>query len=269
MIEEIRSSHNSLLKLAASLKIKKHRDDNSLFVVEGVRLVEEATQAGWEIMAAISTSKAYKQERVQGIVKQLTERSCRIAVIEEELYAKITDTEQPQGIMALVRKKETRLEEIVNSTSPLLAILDGVQDPGNVGSLIRTADAAGCTAVVLTAGCADVYGGKVVRATMGSLFHLPVVSNVTVTELVDWLHDNHISLAATALSSSNLYHEVDLRGSVAIVLGNEGAGVSVELLSRAEQRLHIPIHGQAESLNVAAAAAIIFYEAARQRRMAL
>ena len=269
MIEEIRSSHNSLLKLAASLKIKKHRDDNSLFVVEGVRLVEEATQARREIMAIIGTSKAYRQERVQGIMKQLTARSCRIAVIEEELYAKITDTEQPQGLMALVRKQESKLDKIPNATTPLLAILDGVQDPGNVGALIRTADAAGCTAVVLTSGCADVYGGKVVRATMGSLFHLPIVSNVNVTELVDWLSDNHISLAATALSSTNLYHEVDLKGPVAIVLGNEGAGVSVELLSKAEQHLYIPIYGKAESLNVAAAAAIIFYEAARQRRVPL
>lgn len=270
MIEVIASNQNSLIKLAASLKQKKYRDETGVFSVEGVRLVEEAIQADWEITACLVTKKALEQSRVQKIITQLEERHCRLAELSETLYAKITDTDQAQGIMAIVRKKEYFFKDwVTEERQPLIAVLDNVQDPGNVGALIRTADAAGCTAVIMTPGSADLFSPKTVRATMGSLFHLPVINKVSTAELVTHLSQFQIQLIATALTSAKPYYEVDLTGPTAIIFGNEGNGVSDELLHHAASRLFIPLYGKAESLNVAAAAAVIFYEIARQQRAAL
>jgi len=269
-MEVIVSSQNNLVKLAASLRQKKYRDEAGVFSVEGVRLVEEAIKADWEITTCIVTKKAYEQSRVQKLVEQLEKRHCRIAELSDILYAKITDTDQAQGIMAIVKKKEFSLQDLTaENKRPLIAVLDAVQDPGNVGALIRTADAAGCTAVIMTPGSADLFSGKTVRATMGSLFHIPVVSKISTPELISYVKEFQIQLIATALTSSSPYYEVDLTGPAAVVFGNEGNGVSDELLRHAASRLYIPLYGQAESLNVAAAAAVIFYEIARQRRVAL
>lgn len=269
-MEVIASTQNSLIKLAASLKQKKYRDENGVFPVEGVRLVEEAIQAGWEITACLVTKKALDQARVQTIIQQLQERHCRLTELSEGLYAKVTDTDQAQGIMAIVKKKEFLFADLVaGERQPLIAVLDNVQDPGNVGALIRTADAAGCTAVILTQGSADLFSPKTVRATMGSIFHLPVVTRVSPSELLHYLQQYHIQLIATALTAAKPYFEVELTGPAAIVFGNEGNGVSDELLQHAASRLFIPLYGRAESLNVAAAAAVIFYEIARQQRAAL
>lgn len=270
MLEVIASNQNGLIKLAASLKQKKYRDETGVFSVEGIRLVEEAIQADWEITACLVTKKALEQSRVQKIMTQLQERHCRLAELSETLYAKITDTDQAQGIMAIVKKKEYLFKNwVTGDRQPLIAVLDNVQDPGNVGALIRTADAAGCTAVIMTPGSADLFSPKTVRATMGSLFHLPVLSKVSTAELVTHLNQFQIQLIATALTSAKPYYEVDLTGPTAIVFGNEGNGVSDALLHQAASRLFIPLYGKAESLNVAAAAAVIFYEIARQRRAAL
>ena len=266
-METITSANNSLLKLAASLREKKHRDRTGLFVAEGIRLVEEAVKADWKIHAIIGTEKAYSQERVQHIIHMAADGEHRLTTVSDALYGKITETEQPQGLMAVMEQQETSLETIAAVPKPLFMILDGVQDPGNVGALIRTADAAGCYAIFLTGACADVFSGKALRSTMGSLFHIPIVRCRQTSELIDWLQSREICLAVTSLEAAQPYFESDLTSPLAIVFGNEGAGVSASMLARAEKHLYIPILGKAESLNVNAAAAVILFEAARQRGM--
>ena len=268
-MEEINSQHNSLLKLVSSLGHKKYRDETGMFVFEGIRLFEEAVKAGYEITTVIGTHHAYNQPRVQKLLNHWQQPQCRMVVVPEALYAKVSDTEQPQGLMGVARQKHTLLQDLDTGKKALIMILDGVQDPGNVGALIRVADAAGCQAVVLTTGCANVYGSKVVRASMGSLFHLPVIQSINPVELADWLRLREIALLGTTLTDAQEYVECDFTCSVAIAFGNEGAGMSEQLLQYTKKRLYIPIYGQAESLNVATAAAVIFYEAARQRRMNL
>lgn len=268
-MEEIISPQNSLFKMAAALRQKKYREETGLFVIEGVRLFEEAVQADWDMTAIIGTAKGYNQPRVQTLLRKWQHRNCRVVAVQENLYAKITDTEQPQGLMGLVRQKNVSLQELAVKDHTFITVLDGVQDPGNVGTLIRVADAAGCHAVVLTKGCADLYAGKVVRATMGSLFHLPVVRDADGAALVEWLTQNGITLFATALTEAAIYHHCDLTRSVAVAFGNEGSGLSGFLLNSAREKITIPLYGQAESLNVATSAAVILYEAARQRQLNL
>ncbi len=268
-MEEITSPQNSLLKMAAALQQKKYREETGLFVVEGIRLFEEAIQADWDIITIIGTVKGYSHPRVEAILRQWRHSNCRMVTIHDNLYAKISDTDQPQGIMGLVRQKNLSLQDLSIKSHSFIVILDEVQDPGNVGSLIRVADAAGCHAVILTKGCADVFAGKVVRATMGSLFHLPVIRNADLASLTEWFRKSSIDLIATTLTEAIVYHKCNLTRPVAIAFGNEGSGVSAQLLNLAIDRITIPLYGQAESLNVATSAAVILYEAARQRELTL
>lgn len=266
MAEVITSSQNTLIKMAASLKQKKYRDEAGLFIVEGIRLAEELARSDWQAEVCIYTEEAAHSGRVQAILDILSNKKCRMIIVPPAVYHKITDTEQPQGIMVLAHKRILKFADLLkNWQQPLFVILDKIQDPGNVGTVIRTADASGCTAVVLTRGCADLFSGKTVRATMGSLFHLPVLEGYDNAELITTFKNNDIAILATALESSNIYFKTDFNRPAAIVFGNEGSGVSAEMLRMADSRLYIPILGGAESLNVAVAAGVILYEAVRQR----
>lgn len=267
MREYISSPANKLIKQAISLKQKKYRDSLGMFIAEGVRLLEECVDAGWPVETCIYTEVAATRDRTRNLIDRLEKLHCQMVVVPESIYNKISDTEKPQGILVILKKRQATLEGLISAAGklPLIIVMDGIQDPGNVGTIIRTADAAGCTGVALLKGAADIYAGKTVRATMGSLFHLPVAEGVALQELITGLRRAGISILATSLQKSDVYYETNLKGSVAIVLGNEGQGVSNELLEAADACVHIPLVGKAESLNVAVASGILLYEAVRQR----
>jgi TrmH family RNA methyltransferase len=265
--EIITSNQNRFIKMAASLKEKKFRDELGLFSIEGVRLVEEAAQANWSVEACVYITGAEEDQRVQDVLLLLQSKNCRMIEVSAAIYGKITEVKQPQGIMAIMKKREYRLVDcLANVEKPFLVVLDEVQDPGNVGTIIRTAAAAGCTGVILTKGCADVFAAKAVRASMGSLFNVPIFEGLSQDEVVNYLNKYDIRILATSLDNSTIYFRADFNQSVAVVFGNEGNGVSRKLLEVAIERLHIPLLGNVESLNVAASAAVILYEAVRQRQ---
>lgn len=267
MTEIITSQHNKFIKLAASLKLKKYRDELGLFIVEGVRLVEEAAHSSWLVETCIYTVEALQQERVRRIIANLKLKNCRMIQVPTAIYDKITDTKEPQGIMAIVQKHAYQLYDVLASEEkPFFVVLDEIQDPGNVGTIIRTAAAAGCTGVMLTKGCTDVFASKVVRASMGSIFHVPIFEGLSSGEIISSLAQHKIDILATSLESSNIYFKVDFNKSLAVVFGNEGNGVSRNLLEHSKDRLYIPLLGRVESLNVAASAAVILYEVVRQRQ---
>lgn len=271
-LERIESETNKKIKLAASLRLKKYRDREGLFIAEGIRLTEMAAQAAeWEAEFCLVTPQTAGQERVQAILAMLQQRNCPVYEIDEALYRKAAHTVEPQGIMILLKMKRMGLEELTGGRHiPLLAVADGLQDPGNAGTLIRSADAAGCTGVVFLENSVDVFSDKVVRSTMGSLFHLPVVMNVKTDVFVDFCHQHHMRILAAALEPEAKYHfALDYTGPSALVFGNEGKGISAELLQAADEKLYIPMMGQAESLNAAMAASIVMYEALRQRMQAV
>ncbi|SDE61012.1 TrmH family RNA methyltransferase [Sporomusa acidovorans] len=267
MTECISSMTNKLIKETTSLKQRKYREKLELFLAEGVRLVEECVHADWPVATCIYTEEIAERERAKNIIDRLAVTNCRMVKVPAEIYKKISDTEQPQGIMAILKKRQFSVKQMLAGKDklPLLVILDGIQDPGNVGTIIRTADAAGCSGVITLKGSADIYAGKTVRATMGSLFHLPVAEGMIYSDLITNLKQAGVSLLATCLQHSAVYYQADFKRPVALILGNEGQGISPELLSAADSRINIPLIGHAESLNVAVAAGVVLYEAIRQR----
>jgi len=267
VIEIITSSQNKLIKLVASLKLKKYRDELGLFIVEGVRLVEEAANSNWLIETCIYTREALQQERVQEIMAGLKSKNCRLIQVPTIIYDKVTETKEPQGIMVIAQKHAYQLSDVLNDgKKPFFVVLDELQDPGNVGTIIRTAAAAGCTGVILTKGCTDVFASKVVRASMGSIFNVPIFEGLSISEVLSYFAQHCIDILATSLESSNVYFKADFTKAIAVVFGNEGNGVSNQLLEHAQDRLYIPLLGRVESLNVAASAAVILYEVVRQRQ---
>lgn len=267
MSQHISSQSNKLIKEIASLKQRKYRDSLGMFVAEGVRLVEECAQAGWPVEVCLYTEEAAAKERARNVLDKLSVSGCQMVSVPEDIYNKISDTEQPQGILAVLKKRQISFGELTAGKEklPLLVVLDGIQDPGNVGTIIRTADAAGCNGVVVLKGSADIYAGKTVRASMGSVFHLPIIEGLSPTELVRAVRGAGIKLMATGLTQSEVYYQADFNCPTAIVLGNEGQGVCRELMEASAGCLTIPLVGEAESLNVAVAAGVILYEALRQR----
>ena len=191
--------------------------------------------------------------------------------MSDQLYDKAADTVTPQGLLLVMGFRIFTWQEILKSnnddaSAPLIAVLDGVQDPGNAGNIIRTADALGCSGVVCLEGTTDIFADKVVRSSMGSLFNIPVMTGITPEELRDVCQDNEVALIATAVDDTAVRHYLaDYVSPCAIVFGNEGNGVSQKMLEEADQKVYIPMTGKAESLNVSAAAAILLYEAFRKR----
>ena len=267
MRERIDSPANKKVKLAASLHSRKHREKEGLFIAEGIRLGEMAAAAGWDIVFGLYTAELSEQARGRQLLAQLEAQGCLLCETTAAVYRKASATDTPQGILLVMRQQKSRLQELpAAGKQPLYVVLDGVQDPGNAGTIIRTADAVGADGVILLKGSVDVFGDKTVRSTMGSLFHLPVCTDVTAEELMDFAAAQDLMLYATALDESAQPHFAqDFTRGTAIVFGNEGNGVSEAILQRAA-KTYIPMYGQAESLNVGVSAAVVLYEAVRQRQ---
>lgn len=263
-MEQITSSDNSKIKLAASLHLRKNRERSGLFVAEGLRLCEMAAESEWVAEFALVTEKALNEPRVNAVIKKLEEKGCPVYETTEIVYKKAAATMTPQGIMTVMKQQRPLLEETIKNAD-ILVVLDGVQDAGNAGSIIRTADSVGCSAVIILQGSVDAFSDKTIRSTMGSVFHLPIVENVDADELISLCEDEEIKLFATALDKdAKTCFETEYGRKKALVFGNEGNGISDKLLKKAEH-IYIPMCGRAESLNVAAAAAVVLYDVFRKK----
>lgn len=260
-MEFIQSIHNAKVKDWAKLLTKKGREKEEAYLVEGLHLVEEAIKQEAYIQALLVAEDYQQDDRVDSFFQKNPSRCFQVS---EQVIHKLSDTETPQGILAVIRMKKWSLAPLLEG-SRLLLLLDALQDPGNLGTMIRTADAAGIDGIILGKGTVDLYNSKVVRSTMGSIFHLPIVQDDLLL-VCDTLTEHQFKIAATSLEGAISYDEASYTGSTAIVIGNEGNGVSREVLSRCHIKVKIPIYGQAESLNAAIAAAIMMYEAIRQRK---
>ncbi len=265
MNQVITSLQNTTVKLVAALHAKKQRDKLGLFIAEGIRLVEEAA-AEWPLHCFVYSEKLLLQPRGVALISTLEEKGARGLLVSDAVYQKISLTESAQGILALIPKRATKMTDWNTEQLGCIAVLDEIQDPGNVGAIIRTAAAANCSAVVLTSGCADPFSDKAVRAAMGALFKIPVVENVAREELSAYCRENRIRLIATCLEGATSYEKLNYMGRNAIIFGNEGNGVHAELIKVSHDKIKIPLYHEVESLNVAAAAAVILYEVLRQKQ---
>lgn len=256
---EITSPSNHLIK--ETLNEKKRGTHDNLFI-EGHRLIEMAIASGAEIRRVFFTS-AYRV-RNERFLRRLSKRVPDLIETTAHILSKLTETETPQGIVAVAAYRLHKLNDLSLKANPLIVVCDGIQDPGNLGTIIRTSDAAQADAVITLRRTCDVFMPKVIRATAGSIFNIPVVPSDT-DEVIEWLRRENLEILVADTRASSTIYEADLSRALAFVFGNEAEGASDKLKGAADMLLKIPIHGRAESLNVASSAAICLYEAIRQR----
>lgn len=265
-MKHIISAENQIYKAAAQLKQKKYRDEQGQYLIEGPNLIREALQNGGEI-EMILCSEDFCVEDFRNEGADLGETDAQAAVLSSGLFRKLSDTETPQGIMAVVRKKVYSGEAFFSGrpAASNVIVLDRLQDPGNIGTILRTADAAGYLGAILLKGTADIYSPKIVRAAAGSLFRLPVLLIDTPAQAICLLQEHRKNIFCTSLDCSSFYYDADLSENAAIVIGNEGNGVCDEFLEQSDRLIKIPMEGSIESLNAAVSAGILMYESVRQK----
>lgn len=258
-MKKIESRDNKWVKRLNGLKIKKNRDKEGVFLAEGLRFVSEIP-ADWSI-EAYAVSESFAAENNLSAYEKRAELLC----LPDALFSSVCDTENPQGILAVCKKKKWDMEQVFSKKTPFLLLAEGLNDPGNLGTLIRTADACGADGVFLSTGSVDLYNPKVLRATMGSLFHVPVFQNIDLHEMAKQLHTAEIPLYAAHLQGNLYPYDLNLADSCAFLIGNEARGLSDAAAALCDRLVKIPMPGQAESLNASIAAGILMYEVVRQR----
>ncbi|OGO87113.1 MAG: hypothetical protein A2Y24_05895 [Clostridiales bacterium GWE2_32_10] len=257
----ITSSENVIVKEAMKLKFKKYRDAGNKFIVEGYKVVSEMPM-DWDIDRII-VSQTFSDECRRKLDRF---ESRMILTVSESIFKKMSDTEEPQGVMAICYKKDYFLNKVLEKEEPItLFLLDEIQDPGNLGTLIRTADAAGVDAILISKKSVDLYNSKTIRATMSSIFHVPFFIDIDIKQTYDVLKERGVKILATSLNAHKHIYENDFNENICVVIGNESRGISSIATKNADLLLKIPIIGQAESLNASVAGSVIMYEILRQR----
>ncbi len=243
-------------------KNKKARDTQGLFVAEGRKLFFEAPP---DRIVQVLMTRRFAEEHPEAFEK-IPAGTDVVADIDETRFFQLSDTRTPQGILTVLKKMDWRAEDVLGIACPLYAILENLQDPGNVGTIVRTGEAAGVTAVFLTEDSADLYAPKTIRSTMGSIFRVPHFLVPTGADIARELRLRGTAVYAAHLKGRAFYTDCDLRGGSAFVIGNESRGVSAETAEASSALIRIPMLGRVESLNAAMAAGVLLYEAQRQRR---
>ncbi|EJT5913126.1 RNA methyltransferase [Clostridium perfringens] len=252
---EIESKNNNLFKEIKKLKEKKHRIKSNKYLIEGLRFVEEAIKSKVSIDSIIFT-ESFKEKNPDLFLK--INENIKLIQMNEALLKQLCSTENPQGIVGVINMQNKELK-----SGELVILVDKVQDPGNMGTIIRTAHAAGAAGIVMTKGTVDIYNDKTLRSTMGSIFYIPIVEDDSL-DFVKSLKKEGYKLVVSSLQGKNNFFEENLQGKVMIAVGNEGNGVSDEVYDIADIKVKIPMPGEAESLNVAVATSIMIYEKIRQ-----
>jgi TrmH family RNA methyltransferase len=261
---QITSRDNSLLRQARAVRDGKVEE---LIFVEGLRLCEEALRSRLTIEAVIVSQELQRKERTAGVIDELSQAAKRIGSVSEKLLESVSYTKTPQGIVVLAQRpeaSESRLGAQLDGR-PLLVVLHQINNPVNVGAILRTSEAAGATGVITTKNTSDPFSPKSLRGAMGSAFRLPIWSGPTYTETIEWCRQRGITTICAAVNATTTYTEIDWTGPSALILGPESTGLTVEEMELADQRVSIPMRGMAESLNVAVATGVLLFEAARQR----
>lgn len=270
------SPQNQRIKNIVKLNSRRQRDKQQKTIVEGMREAKLALQSGIVPDEAYICPELVTTPEATAVCQQLQQlaqqKQLSLFTVTPELFAKAAYRSQSGGILLLIPYLSTNLSSLSFKSSPLLLIIDGGEKPGNLGAILRTADAAGVDAVIVTAQSngsgTDIHNPNVIRASLGALFTLPVVVAET-TQLLRWLRQNHIQIAALTPDGERPYTEENLQKPTAFVMGSEASGINQQWLTEADIRLKIPMHGQVDSLNLSVATAVIVFEAVRQREQTL
>lgn len=257
----ITSKDNDFVKHVKKLKEKKYREEFGEFIVEGIKMIEEAILEKQKIKSIIVCEDCKAQGAIPNdLLYEIAKYN--VVYVSEKVFNFMTDVTNPQGILAIIDKSGNKETEI-DFKEDLFLILDNIQDPGNMGTILRTADSVNLKQILVSKGTSDVYNPKVVRSTMGAIFRVKVIECEDLTKTIKELKRHKINIYATDLKTDKSIYDVEYKKS-AIVIGNEANGVSNEILELADTRIKIPMRGKTESLNAGVATGIVLYEAVRQ-----
>ena len=256
----ITSTSNPQVKRLLQLQKKsKARNEEKVFVVEGLRMFVEVPEERVE--------KVYVSETLYNKKKQeLNFQKFPLEILSDSVFKHVSDTQTPQGVLCIVKQKKQDLDTLLDIENPHFMVLDNLQDPGNMGTIIRTAEGAGVDAVFMSKDCVDIYNPKTIRSTMGSIYRMPFIYIEEIVFLLDEFRKKGIKSYAAHLDGENSYDKEDYRKGTAILIGNEGNGLRDEVSEKADVWVRIPMEGKVESLNAAIAASVLMFEVARQRR---
>lgn len=255
----ITSSGNSQVKNVINLLKKSgERKRRGLFVIEGIRMFTEIPK---DRIVKVYASESFARTN-EAVLKDY-----EYELVSDRVYEQMSDTKTPQGIMALVEILSYTIDDIVKGETPVIAMLENIQDPGNLGTIIRSVEGAGATGIIMSADTVDIYNPKTIRSTMGALFRMPFIYVDDMVETARELRERNIRLVAAHLKGENNYYSENLAVPMALMIGNEGNGLTDRLTNEADLLVKIPMEGGLESLNAAVSTAVILYEAYRQRHV--
>lgn len=264
MIRKISSVENTRVRHFRQLYRKKFRDREGLYVIEGANLLKEALSFGAALGDVFLTDSFRGQE--PELTAELEASGAEMYVLPEGLFSQITDTETPQGVAAVVEKPLRSAEEVMKNCRSLV-VLDRLQDPGNLGTIVRTADAAGFDGIIAMKGTADIFAPKTVRAAAGAIYRVEITYMDEPDEAAVALREHGITTVCTSPYAEKVYYDVDLSGKTALIIGNEANGACDEFMRGADINVTIPMSGATESLNAGIAAAVIMFESLRQKNI--
>ena len=262
------TSNQQMKQVSLLLKKSKERKNTRTFVVEGPRMVVEAPV---ERLKAVYVAESFDNNAENKALLQELKEKCEKAhatyeVVADNVFKSVSDTQTPQGIMAVVAMPEYELEQLLDGEKTHLLILESVQDPGNLGTMVRTGEGAGVTGIIMNKTTVDLFNPKTIRSTMGSIYRVPFYVTEDLGATMKELQQQGISLYAAHLKGEHSYDEEDYTKACGFLIGNEGNGLSDEIANLADTYIKIPMEGQVESLNAAISATLLMYEANRQRR---
>jgi len=262
--EKITSLQNPRVKQLVKLRDRRDRDEAGLFLVEGYRQIRRALEKGIRLNELYISPDWFMGENEPALIEQAEQAGAQIFELSKDAFAKCAYRDRPDGLLAVAPQWKHSLPGLKLSPTPFLLVVESIEKPGNLGTILRSADAAGCDGVILCDAVTDIFNPNVVRASTGTLFSVPIVVAES-TAVHAWLKEKGIRTAATTPHTTNIYTQTDLRGPLAIVMGSEQYGLSEFWMKGADTLVRIPMAGQADSLNVAMATIITLFEAVRQR----
>jgi TrmH family RNA methyltransferase len=263
----ITSGQNPKVKDIVRLRQRRHRDNTGRFLIEGYRELSRAASSGLPIEILYICSDLFLGSNEQYLIAEIEEKGAQIIPCTESVFQKISYRDRPDGLLAVAKQMEAGLASLVLSEAPFFVLAEAIEKPGNLGTILRSSDAVGVDGVIVCDRCTDIHNPNVVRASVGTLFTIPVVE-ADGEDTLSWLQANGIAIVAATPDAKEEFTDVDLRGPIAIAVGTEQLGLSPRLMEKATIHVRIPMCGVADSLNVAMATTLCLYEALRQRRKA-
>lgn len=261
-MQVISSKENEIIKNIKKIKEKKYRDLNNEYIIEGIKIIQEAIQENAKIKQIIICDDCEKNSNIsQEMMYEIAKYEC--IYVTNKIFTSLTDVKNPQGIMAIVEKNSSKEEEI-DYNQDIIVALDDLQDPGNLGTILRTVDSIGINQILVSKGTADSYNPKVVRSTMGAIFRVKIIECEDLEKTLKEIKKHKFEILVTSLQTENSIYDIKYNKKV-IVIGNEANGVEEKIQNMADVKVKIPMLGKTESLNASVATGIILYEYVRQK----